>query len=113
MSFKVYMLGQFKQQANDGGQITAIRIGDWKAVFLEQQAKGMMVWNEPFVELRSPKLFNLRQDPFERANERSITYWNGARSSSGSLCRTGVDHAATPDVSGIPTAAETSLLQPG
>ena len=53
------MLGQFKQQANESGQITAIRIGDWKAVFLEQRAKGMMAWNEPFVELHSPKLFNL------------------------------------------------------
>lgn len=59
MYFKVNMLGQFKQQVNDAGQITAIRIGNWKAVFLEQQAKGMMAWNEPFVELRSPKLFNL------------------------------------------------------
>ena len=59
MYFKVNMLGQFKQQANDAGQITAIRIADWKAVFLEQWAKGMMAWNEPFVELRSPKLFNL------------------------------------------------------
>ena len=59
MSFKVYLLGQFKQQANDDGQISAIRIGDWKAVCIEIRAKGMMVWNEPFVELRSPKLFNL------------------------------------------------------
>ena len=75
MSFKVFLLGQFKLRANDDGQITAIRIGDWKAVFMEQRAKGMMVWNEPFVELRSPKLFNLRQDTFERADESSNTYW--------------------------------------
>ena len=45
MSFKVYLLGQFKQQANDDGQISAIRIGDGKSVFMEQRAKGMMVWN--------------------------------------------------------------------
>lgn len=59
MYFKVNMLGQFKHQANDAAQITAIRIADWKAVFLEQRAKGMMTWNAPFVELRSPNLFNL------------------------------------------------------
>jgi hypothetical protein len=43
MSFKVYLLGQFKLQANDDGQITAIRISHWKSVFMEQRAKGMMV----------------------------------------------------------------------
>ncbi len=78
MFFKVYMLGQFKQQANDDGQITAIRIDDWKVVCIEQRAKGMMVWNESFVELRSPKLFNLWQDTFERADESSNTYWDWA-----------------------------------
>jgi len=61
---------------NDDGQVTAIRIGDWKLVFMEQRAKGMMVWAEPFVELRLPKLFNLRRDPFERADESSNTYWD-------------------------------------
>ncbi|MGW8319842.1 MAG: arylsulfatase [Candidatus Promineifilaceae bacterium] len=62
--------------SNDDGQVAAIRIGDWKIVFLEQRAKGMMVWAEPFVALRVPKLFNLRRDPFERADESSNTYWD-------------------------------------
>ena len=62
--------------ANDDGQVTAIRINDWKIVFMEQRAKGMMVWAEPFVELRLPKMFNLRRDPFERADESSNTYWD-------------------------------------
>jgi len=61
---------------NDDGQVTAIRIKDWKLVFMEQRAKGMMVWAEPFVELRLPKLFNLRRDPFERADESSNIYWD-------------------------------------
>lgn len=61
---------------NDDGQVTAIRINDWKIVFMEQRAKGMMVWAEPFVSLRLPKLFNLRRDPFERADESSNTYWD-------------------------------------
>jgi arylsulfatase A-like enzyme len=62
--------------ANDDGQVTAIRIQDWKIVFMEQRAKGMMVWAEPFVELRVPKIFNLRRDPFERADESSNIYWD-------------------------------------
>ncbi len=61
---------------NDDGQVTAIRINDWKVVFMEQRAKGMMVWAEPFVALRLPKIFNLRRDPFERADESSNTYWD-------------------------------------
>jgi arylsulfatase len=61
---------------NDDGQVTAIRINDWKIVFMEQRAKGMMVWSEPFVPLRLPKIFNLRRDPFERADESSNTYWD-------------------------------------
>ncbi len=62
--------------ANDDGQVVAIRIRDWKIVFYEQRAKAMMVWAEPFVELRMPKIFNLRRDPFERADENSNTYWD-------------------------------------
>jgi arylsulfatase len=62
--------------SNDDGQVAAIRMGDWKVVFLEQRAKGMAVWSEPFVELRLPKIFNLRRDPFERADESSNTYWD-------------------------------------
>jgi arylsulfatase len=61
---------------NDDGKIVAVRIGDWKIVFYEQRAKTMMVWAEPFVELRIPKIFNLRRDPFERADENSNTYWD-------------------------------------
>jgi arylsulfatase A-like enzyme len=66
----------FFYYTNDDGQVTAIRMHDWKMVFMEQRAKGMMVWAEPFVELRVPKLFNLRRDPFERADESSNTYWD-------------------------------------
>ena len=62
--------------ANDDGLIAAIRYGDWKAVFYEQRAKTMLLWAEPFVQLRLPKIFNLRRDPFERADENSNGYWN-------------------------------------
>ena len=43
-------------------------------VFLEQRGYGFDVWQEPFVELRLPKLFNLRSDPFERADHEGMGY---------------------------------------
>jgi len=52
----------------DDGDVAALRYHDWKIVFLEQRAHGLDVWQEPFVELRFPKLFNLRTDPFELAD---------------------------------------------
>jgi arylsulfatase len=61
---------------NDDGKIVAIRYGDWKAVFSEQRAKTMQLWAEPFVDLRMPKVFNLRRDPFERADQNSNSYWD-------------------------------------
>lgn len=60
---------------NDDGALVALRAGDWKMVFHEQRAKTMALWAEPFVELRVPKIFNLRRDPFERADENSNSYW--------------------------------------
>jgi arylsulfatase A-like enzyme len=53
----------------DDGSVAAIRYGPWKITFLEQQAMGLKVWQEPFVALRAPKVTNLRMDPFERAEE--------------------------------------------
>lgn len=61
---------------NDDGQIVAIRYDDWKAVFLANRGKQLGIWQEPFVELRIPYLFNLRRDPFERAYTDSNTYWD-------------------------------------
>jgi arylsulfatase len=53
----------------DDGSVAALRYDNWKITFLEQQAVGLKVWQEPFVALRAPKLTNLRMDPFERAEE--------------------------------------------
>ncbi|WP_255463614.1 arylsulfatase [Microbulbifer sp. YPW1] len=61
---------------NDDGQIVAIRYDAWKAVFLENRGKRLGVWQEPFIELRIPLLFNLRRDPLERAQHNSNTYWD-------------------------------------
>ncbi|TAV97722.1 arylsulfatase [Rhizobium ruizarguesonis] len=58
---------------NDDGQLVSLRYDDWKAVFMEQNHDGIGVWMRGFEELRIPKLFNLRADPFERGDE-SILY---------------------------------------
>lgn len=59
---------------NDAAEVVAIRVGDWKAVYLENRAEQLQVWREPFVHLRLPLLFNLRRDPFEKAQHNSNTY---------------------------------------
>jgi arylsulfatase len=60
---------------SDEGDLCAIRVFNWKIVFLEQRATGgLQVWREPLTQLRLPLIFNLRTDPFERANLTSNTY---------------------------------------
>jgi arylsulfatase len=59
---------------NDDGTLVALRFNQWKLVFAEQRAQGLDVWQDPFVQLRFPKLFNLRSDPFEIADHESISY---------------------------------------
>lgn len=62
---------------NDDAQLTALRYDNWKIVFMEQRMKGTMaIWAEPFVTLRLPKIFNLRTDPYERADITSNTYYD-------------------------------------
>lgn len=63
--------------ADDDGLLVGIRIGDYKYVFAEQTVPGtMMVWAEPFKVLRLQKIYNLFQDPYERADITSNTYWD-------------------------------------
>ena len=59
---------------SDTGDIVALRDGDWKLVFREQRAHGFDVWQDPYVELRLPKIFNLRMDPFERMDQEGSGY---------------------------------------
>jgi arylsulfatase A-like enzyme len=62
---------------NDDGDMVGVRFFNWKVVFMEQRAQGTMrVWSEPFTPLRVPKLFNLRTDPYERADITSNTYYD-------------------------------------
>jgi arylsulfatase A-like enzyme len=62
---------------SDDGDVLALRYDNWKVVFMEQRVQGtLQLWAEPFVTLRVPKLFNLRTDPFERADFTSNTYYD-------------------------------------
>jgi arylsulfatase len=78
-----YLSGKSEESARegfvyvtDGGEVAALRYGDWKVNFLENRADQLQIWLEPFVELRAPYLFNLRRDPFERALYGSNTYYD-------------------------------------
>jgi arylsulfatase len=78
-----YLTGAVKESprssffyVSDDGGIMAVRSGDYKLVFAEQRAQSTAVWAEPMVSLRVPLIFNLRRDPFERAQHNSNVYWD-------------------------------------
>jgi arylsulfatase len=79
-----YLTGQQDHSArkefiyfNDDADLVAMRYENWKAVFEEQRVNGTMrIWAEPFTKLRVPKMFNLRSDPYERADVTSNTYYD-------------------------------------
>ncbi|MET3907801.1 arylsulfatase A-like enzyme [Bradyrhizobium sp. S3.3.6] len=55
----------------DDGNLAGLRYDAWKAVFLEQNSEGLSVWQQPMIQLRLPILYNLKSDPFERAQHES------------------------------------------
>jgi arylsulfatase A-like enzyme len=83
-NFLPYLTGQEEKAPrkevfyfSDDGDLTALRYNDWKIMFMEQKATGTFrVWMEPFVPLRVPLIFNLRRDPYERAEITSNTYYD-------------------------------------
>jgi arylsulfatase A-like enzyme len=58
----------------DDCDLAGLRYDQYKVVFMEQPAEGLAVWMQPMVALRAPKLFNLRSDPFERAEHEAGDY---------------------------------------
>jgi len=58
----------------DDGNLAGLRYERWKLAFLEQRAEGLAVWENPLIPLRFPKLFDLRADPFERAQDDAGEY---------------------------------------
>ena len=79
-----YLTGKAKESPrqlyfyfSDDGDVLGIRFDNWKIVFMEQRAQGTLrIWAEPFTPLRVPKVFNLRTDPYERADITSNTYYD-------------------------------------
>jgi len=62
---------------DDDGHLIALRFADWKLVFAEQKTAGTLdIWGEPFTVRRVPLVYNLRMDPYERADVTSNTYWD-------------------------------------
>jgi arylsulfatase len=99
---------------NDDQQVTGLRYENWKAVFMEQRMHGtLQVWAEPFVTLRMPKLFNLRTDPYERADITSNTYWDWVMDHPSCSCRRRTSWPVPGDVQGVSAAPEGRELQPG
>ena len=81
--------------SSDDGLLVGFRKGDYKYVFSEQRMDGTMgLWAEPFTTLRLQKIFNIMQDPFERADFTSNTFWDWnmnhvrlhVRCNAGSIC---------------------------
>jgi hypothetical protein len=78
-----YLTGQSKgsprkffMYLSDDGDVLGMRYDNWKVAFMEQRCQGtLLIWGEPFTRLRIPKIYNLRTDPFERADETSNSYW--------------------------------------
>ena len=83
-NFLPYLKGEVKESPrkeifyfSDDGDVMALRYDDWKVVFMEQKAMGTLdLWANPFTTLRVPLLFNLRRDPYERAQHTSNTYYD-------------------------------------
>jgi arylsulfatase len=79
-----YLTGEAKESPrqfffyfSDDGDVLGVRYDNWKLVFMEQRCTGtLQVWAEPFTRLRLPKVFNLRTDPYERADVTSNTYYD-------------------------------------
>jgi arylsulfatase len=59
---------------NDDGQLCAVRVENLKMHFMIQEHKGLGVWQREFTNLRIPLVFNLRSDPYERADESVLPF---------------------------------------
>ncbi len=64
---------EFFYWTDDGG-LAGLRYDKWKLAFMEQRSHGFDVWQDPMVTLRAPKLFDLKADPFERADKEGMGY---------------------------------------
>jgi len=96
-----YLTGQQAHSArhefhyfDDDGELVASRVDDWKYVWCEQRAPGgFAVWSNPLTCLRVGKVYNLRMDPYERADVVSDQYFDW-ETKNAYLLPYGVSHAA-------------------
>jgi arylsulfatase len=83
-NFLPYLTGEAEESPrkeifyfSDDGDLTALRYNDWKVMFMVQKSPGTLnVWQEPFVPMRVPYIYNLRRDPYERATITSNSYYD-------------------------------------
>ena len=114
-----YLTGQEKKSPrnffmylSDDGDVLGLRYDNWKVVFMEQRCPGTLrVWAEPFTKLRVPKLFNLRTDPYERADITSNSYYDWYLAPRlHDLRRAGGGVAMGGDLQGLPADPEAQHL---
>jgi len=82
-NFLPYLTGKEKEGPrkeffffSDGGDLLAMRAGNIKFNFMEQNTWGTYeVWQSEFSNLRIPTISNLRTDPYERASKTSNSWW--------------------------------------
>ena len=116
-----YLTGQVKESprtsffyVSDDGGVMAVRAGDYKLSFEEQNATTMEAWAQPMVKLRLPHMFNLRRDPFERASFNSNIYWDWIVNHAPQLYhRARSGGGPNPELCHVPPAAEGRFVQPG
>jgi arylsulfatase A-like enzyme len=53
---------------SDDGDLFAIRVLNWKIVFIENNHTGLAIWDQGLNHLRAPNFYNLLADPFERGD---------------------------------------------
>ena len=114
-----YLTGEEKERPrkfffyfSDDGDVLGIRYDNWKLVFMEQRCRGtMQIWAEPFTRLRLPKIFNLRMDPYERADITSNTYYDWCLHNMYFIYAAQMAAAKfVDDVQGLPAGAEAGQL---
>ena len=109
-----YLTGQVEESprqhffyVSDDGDLTAVRVHNWKLVFLEQRAPGTLsVWAEPFTPLRVPKMFNLRTPLRARGRHVEHLLRLGSRPRLALRAHAGLRRGDAPDLRGVPAAAE-------
>ncbi len=89
---------------DDDGELVAMRYDAlepgatepmaWKIVFCEQRAPGGFdIWRNPFTCLRTPKIYNLRMDPYERGDIGPTNNWDQCNTQNVYLIFEGIQRA--------------------